>query len=61
MKDTFTEASPRNRKRLLERLDHMVTSGQVTQAEAQRLRAMEDRRRLLNRSAQASQPALAMV
>jgi hypothetical protein len=39
MKDMFTEGSPRNRKRLLERLDHMMAIGQVTQAEAQRLRA----------------------
>src|ERR1700677_1891504 len=39
MKDMFTEGSPRNMRRLLERLDHMGAIGQVTHAEAQRLRA----------------------
>jgi hypothetical protein len=39
MKDRFNGGSPRDRKPLLKRLDHMVATGQVTETEAQRLRA----------------------
>jgi polyhydroxyalkanoate synthesis regulator phasin len=33
------DGTPRNRARLVERLDHMVESGQLTDAEAARIRA----------------------
>ena len=36
--DDFAPAMPKNRKRLLERLDHMIGSGQVTAKEAAELR-----------------------
>jgi hypothetical protein len=39
MNDDFAPTTPKNRKRLLERLDHMVRSGQVTEEEATDLRA----------------------
>ena len=39
MSDLFDSQTPNNRKRLIERLDHMVASGQVTADEAGRLRA----------------------
>jgi CHASE3 domain sensor protein len=38
-KDDFAPTVPKNRKRLLERLDQMVRSGQVTAEEAADLRA----------------------
>ena len=37
--DNFAPTMPKNRERLLERLDHMVRSGQVTPEEATDLRA----------------------
>ena len=39
--DQFGSQIPKSRKRLMERLDHMVASGQVTLEEAARLRATE--------------------
>ena len=39
MNDDFTRTMPKNRKRLMERLDDMVRSGQVTEEEATDLRA----------------------
>jgi hypothetical protein len=38
--DDFAPTMPKNRKRLLERLDHMIDSGQVTAEEASDLRAV---------------------
>ena len=37
--DDFAPTMPKNRNRLLERLDHLVRSGQVTEEEATDLRA----------------------
>jgi hypothetical protein len=37
--DDFAAPMPKNRTRLLERLDHLVRSGQVTEEEAAELRA----------------------
>ena len=37
--DDFAPTMPKNRKRLLDRLDHMIDSGQVTADEATELRA----------------------
>jgi hypothetical protein len=37
--DDFARTMPKNRKRLLERLDHMIDTGQVTAEEATEIRA----------------------
>ena len=37
--DDFAPSMPKNRKRLLERLDHLVSSGQIMEEEATDLRA----------------------
>jgi hypothetical protein len=39
LNDDFVPIMPNNRKRLLERLDHLVRSGQVAEEEATELRA----------------------
>jgi hypothetical protein len=42
--DEFRPQSPRSRRRLIERLDHMVAAGQITEGEATQLRTARSER-----------------